>query len=204
MASKPLLQALAVTAELTGTVLSESAARVMADDLAGYPEAQVLGALVRCRRELKRGQLTLAAVLERLDDGRPGPEEAFTLIPRDESESAIWTEEAAHAHSVAATHLASGDMVAARMAFREAYTRAVQRARDEGRPVRWVASWGWDKPGRERAVVEAVHRGYISAARSLVMLPNLSTEARKSLALPDPVNRGGVGRVLHLVEKRDA
>ena len=79
-----LLQALAVTAELTGTELSEPAARVMANDLAAYPVQQVLGALTRCRRELK-GRLTVAAILERLDDGRPGPNEAWAMIPQDEA-----------------------------------------------------------------------------------------------------------------------
>ena len=65
-----LLKAIAVTAELTDTDLSESAARVMAEDLAVFPENQVLGALVKCRRELK-GRLRIGDVIDRLDDGRP-------------------------------------------------------------------------------------------------------------------------------------
>ena len=71
MPSKALLQAIAVTAELTGTQLSEGAARVLAADVAPYPEKQVMGALVRCRKEL-RGRLTVADIIARLDDGRPG------------------------------------------------------------------------------------------------------------------------------------
>jgi hypothetical protein len=70
-ASSRLSEAVAVTLELTGTTLSEVAARMMADDLARYPEQQVMGALTRCRRELK-GRLTIADVISRLDDGRPG------------------------------------------------------------------------------------------------------------------------------------
>ena len=76
-----LAEALAVTAELTGTELSVAAAKVMATDLAAYPRQQVLGALARCRRELKT-RLTMAAVIERLDDGRPGAEEAWAMIPK--------------------------------------------------------------------------------------------------------------------------
>ena len=91
-----LLEALAVTAELTGTELSEAAARAMVADLQAYPAQQVLVALTRCRRELK-GRLTIAAVLERLDDGRPGPNEAWAMIPQDEAGSVVWTQEMAEA-----------------------------------------------------------------------------------------------------------
>ena len=71
-----LLQAIAVTAELTATELSKDAARALADDLDGYPVHAVLNALRACRRELT-GRLTLAAVIQRIEDGRPGPEEAL-------------------------------------------------------------------------------------------------------------------------------
>ena len=75
-----ILKAIAVTAELTGTELSEAALRVMAGDLDTYPEAAVLRALDRCRRELKT-RLTLAAALERIEgqDGRPGADEAWAI-----------------------------------------------------------------------------------------------------------------------------
>lgn len=186
MASKALLQAIAVCAELTQTQLSEAAARVFAADLSQYPEDQVLAALTRCRRELK-GRLTLGAVIERLDDGRPGPEEAFALLPRDESASVVWTEEMAEAAVAASPHFEDGDTIAARMAFRETYQRALQRARDARRPVRWTASWGWDVRGRELAVVEAVARGRITAERASKMLPELSAEALVAIGLPAPV-----------------
>ena len=98
-ASKAILQAIAVTAELTGTQLSEPAARVFAGDLAAYPEAQVLGALTRCRKEV-RGRLTLQDVIGRLDDGRPGAEEAWAMLPKDEAASCVWTDEMCSAWGV--------------------------------------------------------------------------------------------------------
>src|SRR3972149_3860069 len=51
MKQNKLLEALAVTAELTGTELSEAAAKVMHNDLTAYPLGQVLSSLHRCRRE---------------------------------------------------------------------------------------------------------------------------------------------------------
>lgn len=152
--STQLLQAIAVTAELTRTQLSEMAARVMAQDLAEYPEHQVLAALVRCRREL-RGQMTIADVLNRLDDGRPGAEEAFAMLPQSEDESVVWTEEMAGAWGVASCAV---DRVAARMVFKEVYTKAVQAARDEHKPVKWTASLGRDPRLRDQALQAAVEK----------------------------------------------
>ena len=71
------------TAELaTQAKLSTAAAELLAQDLADLPREQVLAALRRCRRDgLKR--LTVAAVISRLDDGRPAPDEAWTMLPKD-------------------------------------------------------------------------------------------------------------------------
>lgn len=165
-----LLKALAVTAELTGTELSEPAATVMADDLAAYPLPAVLVALTRCRRELK-GRLTVAAIIERLDDGRPGPNEAWAMIPQDEAGSVVWTTEMAAAFGSAAPLLREDQIVAARSAFLEAYTAAVARARSEQEPVRWTPSMGHDPTTRAGAVQEAVRMGRISATHAEALLP---------------------------------
>lgn len=171
MASKALLQAVAVCAELTRTELSEAAVRVLVDDLSRYPEAQVLHALSRCRRELRSG-LTLADVLARLDDGRPGPEEAWAMMPRDESQSVVWTDEMAQAWGVAQPLLAEGDQVAARMAFLEHYRGIVQTARDRGQPPRWTPSLGHDPAGREEVLVRAAELGRLSASHVAGLLPH--------------------------------
>lgn len=170
MASEELIKAVMVTAELMGTVLSADGARVMCDDLDAYPEPQVTGALTRCRREV-RGRLTLADIIARLDDGRPGPDEAWAMIPRSESETVVWTGEMAQALSVAQPLLDAGDQVAARMAFREAYARLVTQARADRLPVRWMPSLGHDRDGREQKLREAVHLGRLHADAVAKLLP---------------------------------
>jgi hypothetical protein len=175
-ASKTLLQAIAVTTDLTGTQMSPAAAKVMAEDLARYPEEQVLGALVRCRRELK-GRLTIADVLTRLDDGRPGAEEAWSSIPKDEAGSVVWTEEMREAYSVASPLIQAGDLVPARMAFLERYRAAVQRARDAHLGVEWSFSPGTDKSGRELALLDAAEKGRISVEAVQRMLPHHREDA---------------------------
>lgn len=168
MPSETLLQAIAVTAELTSTDLSEPAARVMASDLAEYPEPWVLKSLTRCRREL-RGRLTIADVISRIDDGRPGPEEAWSMLPRDESSTVVWTEEMAQAWGIALDIMDSP--VQARMAFLEKYRELVREAREAKRPAKWTASLGHDPRARESKVLEAVERGRLSATQAQALLP---------------------------------
>ena len=183
--SVDLTKAVAVTAELTGTVLSEAAILVMLDDLSRYPEPQVMGALTRCRRECK-GRLSIADVLSRLDDGRPGVEEAWAMVPKAESESAVWTEEMAKAMPMVHDLLDAGDAVAARMAFKEVYQRLCQEARDKGIPVSWSVSLGWDTSGREPAIRAAVENGRLTSAQATIYLPGF-TESKEAVSLPAPV-----------------
>jgi hypothetical protein len=170
--SKALLEALAVTAELTGTQLSPAAAKMLAHDVAHYPVPQVMGALSRCRKELK-GRLSLADIISRLDDGRPGPEEAWAILPKDEAGSIVWCDEMRLAAGVSHDLIRDGQLVAARMAFLEKYRRLVAEARDTGAPVNWQPSLGTDIHGREPALREAVELGRIalSHAQTLLQVP---------------------------------
>jgi len=167
-ASETLVKAIAATAQTMGTELSEDAARMFCNDLSEYPEAKVIAALASCRREVK-GRLTLAEVISRIDDGRPGAQQAWAQIPRDEETTVVWTEEMRHAH--AAAGLIHGDEIAARMAFIEVYNREVAKARGERKPIRWIASLGTDQHQTETAIREAVEQGKITLERARHYLP---------------------------------
>lgn len=182
--SENLLKAIAVTAELTQTEYSIDAARVMAEDLAQYDEQQVLAALVKCRRELK-SKLTIAEIISRIDDGRPGAEEAWAMIPKDEFSSVVWTSEMAEAFGVCYKLIESGDTVQARMAFIESYKSRVNKARDAGEKVKWIPSLGHDPNSREAVLIEAVEKGRITAKHAAGLLPyrDLSTIENKLLQL---------------------
>lgn len=169
-ASETLLKAIAVTAELTGTEISKTAARVMADDLSQYPEPQVLSALTKCRREL-RGRMSIADVVSRIDDGRPGPDEAWAMIPHDESGSVVWTDEMAESFGIACRLIECGDTIQARMAFLETYKARCQQSRDLRLPVKWVPSLGHDPAGRESVLLEAAEKGRLSVTHAQSLLP---------------------------------
>lgn len=155
-----LIDAVAVTAELTGKKLTEAAARVMIQDLAGYPLPAVLAALKRCRHEL-RGPLTVAEVVSRLDDGRPGPEEAWALMPKDEHSTAVLTQEMSEAYFSGAHEL---DPVAGRMAFMEVYRRLVTSARANRIAPHWFVSRGSDR--NDAPIIRAAQLGRLSISHA--------------------------------------
>lgn len=176
-----IAQALAVCAELTGTQLSDAATNAMLDELLPYDTGTVLAALNRCRRELT-GRLTLAAILQRLDNGLPSADEAFGLLAegwRNEALTVVVPEIAMQAAGMGAFGLfQAGDKTGARMAFREAYVRLAADVRE----ARWTVSAGSDREQRTRAVTEAVKAGRLTAQRAAAYLPAEAAEERLQLA----------------------
>lgn len=162
-----LLAAITGTAEILGYPLSPSAAALMLADLAEYPGAAVLAALTAIRRE-SAGKLTLAAVLTRIEAAttpqRLAPNEAWALVVRaqDERETVVWTDEMAQAWTAVGPLVQAGDLVAARMAFLEAYQRIVTAHRRDGRTPAVSVSWGWDREARGAGIEAAISSGMIS------------------------------------------
>jgi len=165
-----LLKALAVTAELMGTPMSPEALVVFVEDLLPYGVPMVLTALRRTRQEVT-GRLTLAAILQRLDDGRPTPEAAWAMIPQSEQDSIFWTDEMANAYGVAAPLRAADDEIGARISFTKQYLSLVTEARSTRKPIKWRASLGYNPAGRETAIIGAVKDGKITLAYAKVLLP---------------------------------
>ena len=169
MLNPKIVQAVAVTAELTGSTLSEVAMTAMVEHLSAYETEAVLAALHRCQLEL-RGALTLGAIVDRLDDGHPGPETAWAMVGAlREEDSVVWTDEIAQAFGVARPILA--DHVAARLAFLETYRRLLGEARAARRGPAWWASLGEDMAGRVDALTRAVEKQQLFACEARRMLP---------------------------------
>lgn len=180
MGVEQIMQAVMVTAELTGANLSAAAQAMMVKDLADFPEDRILKAFDRFRREGK-GRLNLPGIIALIEDedGRPSADEAWAMCPRSEGDSVFWTTEIQTALGIARPVLESGDKIGARMAFRDAYERLVREARAQNRRPDWSLSIGWDKAGREEAVSKAVARGLISqqAAQQYLPAPESSLSA---------------------------
>jgi hypothetical protein len=156
--------------------------------MAPFPLATVRQALDEHVRT-SRFPPTPAEILELIggNDGRPGAEEAWSLClrERDERLTVVWTEEMRAAWAMARPVLVGGDKAGARMAFREAYNREVERARREGRAAAWELSLGHD-----RALAPEVIRAALADGR---LKPTALGEPERNLlagsspiALPAP------------------
>ena len=107
-------------------------------------------------------------------DGRPGADEAWAMLPyQDEAASVVMTEEMSEAFGIAQE---VDDKNGARMAFRDAYNRIVERNKRAGIPPKWFASLGHDHNGREIVLKEAVRLGRIGEAYAAGLLPPPITE----------------------------
>jgi hypothetical protein len=126
-------------------------------------------ALNRAVTETK-GRLTPNSVMQFLPCplGHPTVEEAWNAAPKTERESAYVTDEIMAAISAADDSIARGDMVAARMCFREVYERNINEARIMNKPARFWLTEGVGfsedekQENRKKALTGAHAKGWIS------------------------------------------
>lgn len=159
-------------AEMHQRPMPEASAKLYLEMIGGFPPDVIMASLRECGRKIPRFP-TAAEVVQRCEamDGRPGVEEAWAMIPKDEYGSVVWTQEMATAFGACGS-LMNTDLVAARMAFKEAYDRELNLARQQNRKVQWVPSFGFEKRGREAAVVKAMELGRITKQVAIEMLPD--------------------------------
>jgi hypothetical protein len=164
------------TADLTPAKLSATAVAMLAADLADYPREQVLAALRRCRREgVKR--LTLADVISRIDDGRPAPDEAWAMLPKDATGSVVWCEEMAQALRQAQGLIDAGDWMAARVVFKEGYARIAEVARGAGVAPVWTLRQGSDPDALQRALLTGIAHGRVTSRFAMALCPELGMKS---------------------------
>ncbi|EXJ14760.1 hypothetical protein [Imhoffiella purpurea] len=106
-------------------------------------------------------------------DGRPAPEEAWSLAieAMDEAATVVWTGEMAEAWGVAAPILETGDKVGARQAFAATYARLVADARRALVPAAWRVSLGNDPERRTVALTRAVEQERLPRQQAAALLP---------------------------------
>lgn len=157
-----LAQHLLATYAAVDQPMSDIALQAIAADLEQYELEAVAKSLARCRKELRR--ITLADIIERIDGEHPGTEAAWATVSQgigNEAVSFTMTDEMAEAYGVA--RLLQDDHVAARMAFKETYQRAVSKSRAEGNRPQWFPSFGTDVAGRQEAMTRAIQLNALTA-----------------------------------------
>lgn len=173
MGRPEIAKAILVTYELVGQSLSDEAAKTILDELSAYPENHVFMALTRCRKELRK--LTLADILDRIPSGHPGVEEAWGLVSAllgNEEATVVWTDEMREAYGAAVP--LKDDLIAARMAFKEVYSKAMGQARADRKAVAWKVSLGLDPHGRQAVIEQAVELGRLKYEHAQKLIPDFS------------------------------
>ncbi|WP_412021520.1 hypothetical protein [Burkholderia cepacia] len=165
-----------------------------------YPLDAVLRA-ISCHVASSEFAPTPAALLKHLpkmSDGRPDANEAWAIAlrSRDERDTVVWTQECAEAFAVATPVLDGGDEVGARMAFKAAYERLVERNRADGAPAQWLKSLGHDPDLRDAVLTEAVRLGRLQLTDVRSVVPQLAAPDEQF----DPhVAEAGLARLRALV-----
>ncbi len=174
--------------ETYGKPISGGATALAFNCLANYELSEITRALAAHLRDPATGQFPPkpADIIKRqagaLNDGRPGPEEAWAMCPQNEFETAWMTPEMATASASASVLLARGDRIAARKAFIETYESEVARARVAGIAVVWFKSFGFDTDGRNSPVNEGLAQKYLEAAsHDKTEIEKLEWEGRREL-----------------------
>ncbi|MBR8350296.1 hypothetical protein KDX21_06880 [Burkholderia cenocepacia] len=173
--------------------------------LGRYSLAEVRKAMSAHISDPQRGQyppkpadLIAQLVGDASKDGRPDANEAWAIAlrSRDERDTVVWTQECAEAFAVATPVLEGGDEVGARMAFKAAYERLVERNRADGAPAQWIKSLGHDPDLREAVLTQAVRSGRLQLADVRSVAPQLAAPEERF----DPdVAEAGLARLRELV-----
>ena len=165
-----IIRAIALAADMCGVQFQPETIAVMASELSGQPEQDVLDALRRCCRECQRGRFSLAAVFDRLPNQPPDDETAWGMALKarlwDESATLVVPEAVWFAWSDAEVIWNSGDKVGARMAFKAAWPEALRERSMECR-----VSLGNDREGQAPALRDAVTAGLITVETAEHWLP---------------------------------
>ena len=171
---------LTILAETFGEPVTEQRQEIYCSGLADIRQDQLRVAFRRARYELKwfpklaELRELAGAVPGAPNDGRPGPEEAWARMPkgeRMEDDSVVWCEEERIAYGACRSLLVDGDLIGARMAFKERYEKELARARSSNTPVRWTMSVGHDVEHRLTTLATAVQQNRMSLESALHFVP---------------------------------
>jgi hypothetical protein len=181
---KAFSEHLSSVADYYGKPLTAAGVEIYWNALRGL-ELAVIRRLLSDHVNTSRFMPTVAELLDRIKamDGRPGAEEAWAMIPKDEAGSVVWTDEMAEAFAVADPLLQEGESIPARMAFLERYRALIQHARDTGKAARWTPSLGHDVACRERILLEAARLGRITPQHAAGLLPHRDQAPPELVAL---------------------
>ena len=165
-------------AEVYGKPVSDAAKELVFKLLARYSLADVKAALRAHMLDPQHGQFMpkpadIIRQFQQISSNQfPGPEQAWAMFPKHETESACICVEMGKAWGVAV----GLDEIPARMAFKETYAREVAQATAKGRSPDWYMSMGHDPSQRDQAVIDAIEQGLLGVDSAKIHLPHIPSD----------------------------
>jgi hypothetical protein len=159
-----------------------------------------------------RGRITIAEVQKQLDllsprhpDEHPSAEEAWSLVPKSEYESAMLTGEMTDAYFRGGIrdYLERDDHWNAEKTFKKLYDENVSKSRAAGKKAVWAATMGADKSMRVIGLEKAVSMGRMTSDMATNLDPQnqaiyLATERSYLENLPDNQRKALEGRIQNI------
>jgi hypothetical protein len=176
-----IINQLTILGEAFGERWTDERQEIYCTGLLDIPQEQLKIAFKRACYELKwfpklaELRELAGAPCESEKDGRPGPEEAWARMPkggRAEEDSVVWCEEERIAYFGCRDLMREGDLVGARMAFKERYEREVAESRSQRRPPTWSVSVGFDVEHRLVTLASAIQQERIKPRTALPFIPD--------------------------------
>lgn len=124
---------------------------------------------------------------------KPGAEEAWAMIPKNESDSVVWTNDMAVAFGAASPLLKDGDAIGARMAFKEVYERECAK----NNPTKWIPSFGMDRSGREAVLQKAVSLKRLTQEQVINYMPD--SDQLRQLYAPEKPSLENLDKIKQLI-----
>ena len=182
------LHNLETTVEIKGGKWDRDMFTYVLAQCAWLDEAEFLGALTRCKAEL-RYPIVPADVLDRCPSLQiMSADEAWKLIDgTNEADTIIWTDLAAEAWGQVAQMT---DATAQRMAFRAGYTRVAEAWKTAGKRPKPQVSLGTDPTRRADALRAAVKAGRLPNHEARRLLPEAAAPDVKGLPPPREIPQG--------------
>jgi|SaaInlStandDraft_3_1057020.scaffolds.fasta_scaffold46334_2 hypothetical protein len=171
---RDFLETLDAAYEMHGKTVSSAAKRLWVEGVGQYPLSAVQYGFSRVLQTSPfLPKLADVRLMILSNDGRPSADEAWAIAVQvsDEGATVVWTDEISTAWMDAKPIIDTGDNVAARMAFKSSYNRAVDLAREGTIPIHWKPSLGHDISSRHAVLRAAYEKGHLSSDYVQSLLP---------------------------------
>lgn len=175
-----ILKILTDDAEYYGQQINTRQIKMWADDLSDLTPEEVLRGVKQNQNDENRNFPSKPAQIRSAIYNFPTADEAWALIKHDERSSFVWCSEISEAYDEVSSLVRCGDMIAARMAFKDSYNKKVEISKSIKQRPKWFASLGHDVNGRDEALLEAVQKGRLTEQIALAYSETLKLPQSKS------------------------